>query len=275
MGIEPKYHIVERDGPVVTWKFNNPPQNLMNLQTGAEVTELVEEFEADPDARVAIYTSNLEHVFIQHFDVGTILNWSSMTPEQVAAMEEQRQKAAENPPAPRGLSRLRRKPIVAVINGQTAGGGCEQTLMCEFRFMSRKATLGCPEVNAGILPGGGGTQRMTRLLGIGKAMEMLLFGKIVDADEAERIGLVHRACDHEDLMSEAMAFAQDLATRPPMAIGHIMRCIYEGGQMPLRDGLALEGRLFFELTRSDDAKRIMGAYVAGGQKVPADGRIEE
>lgn len=275
MGIEPKYHIVERDGPVVIWKFNNPPQNLMNLQTGAEITELVEEFEADPDARVAIYTSNLEHVFIQHFDVGTILNWSSMTPEQVAAMEEQRQKAAENPPAPRGLSRLRRKPIVAVINGQTAGGGCEQTLMCEFRFMSRKATLGCPEVNAGILPGGGGTQRMTRLLGIGKAMEMLLFGKIVDADEAERIGLVHRACDHEDLMSEAMAFAQDLATRPPMAIGHIMRCIYEGGQMPLRDGLALEGRLFFELTRSDDAKRIMSAYVDGGQKVPADGRIEE
>jgi len=275
VAIEPKYYIVEKDGPVTIWKFNNPPQNLMNLATGAEFTELVEEFEADPDSRVGVYTSNLDHVFIQHFDVSTILSqWSSMTPEQLAAMEEQRKKLAENPPPPRGLGRLRRKPIIAAINGQTAGGGCESTLMCEFRFMSRNATLGCPEVNAGILPGGGGTQRMTRLLGIGAAMEMLLLGKIVDADEAERIGLVHRACDHENLMPEVMAFANELAQRPPMAIGHIMRCIYEGGQMPLREGLALESRLFFELTQSEDAKRIMGEYVAGGQKVPRDGKID-
>jgi len=276
MAIEPQFHVVEEEGPVTIWKFNNPPQNLMNPQTAAEMTELVEEFEADPDARVAIYTSNLEHVFIQHFDVSTILNqWSSMTPKQIAAMAERRKEAGGNPPPPRGLGRLRRKPIIAVINGQTAGGGCEQTLMCEFRFMSRNATLGCPEVNAGILPGGGGTQRMTRLLGVGKAMEMLLLGRLVDADEAERIGLVHRACDHEDLMPAAMEFAQELALRPPMAIGHIMQCIYEGGQMPLRDGLALESRLFFELTQSEDAKRIMSAYVEGGQNVPADGRIKE
>lgn len=265
MGIEPEFHVVEKEGPVIIWKFNNPPQNLMNLQTIYEFTELVEEFEADPDLRVGIYTSNLDHVFIQHFDVGTILDeWSSKTPEE---MDAQREAMAKNPPPPRGLGRLRRKPIIAAINGQTAGGGCEQTLICEFRFMSRKATLGCPEVNAGILPGGGGTQRMTRLLGIGTAMEMLLFGKVVDADEAERIGLVHRACDHENLMSEAVQFARELAMRPPMAIGHIMQCIYEGGQMPLREGLALESKLFFELTQSEDAKQIMGAYVAGGQKV--------
>ena len=272
MPIEPKFHIVEKEGPVTVWKFNNPPQNLMNLATGAEFTELVEEFEADPEARVGIYTSNLDHVFIQHFDVSTILNeWSRLTPEQMTAWREE---MAKNPPPPRGLRRLRRKPIIAAINGQTAGGGCEQTLMCEFRFMSRRATLGCPEVNAGILPGGGGTQRMTRLLGIGKAMEMLLLGKVVDADEAERIGLVHRACNHEDLMPFALQYARELAMRPPMAIGHIMQCIYEGSQMPLRDGLALESRLFFELTQSEDAKRIMSEYVAGGQKISAEGTIE-
>ncbi|MCB1692426.1 MAG: enoyl-CoA hydratase/isomerase family protein, partial [Pseudomonadales bacterium] len=147
-----------------------------------------------------------------------------------------------------------------------AGGGCETTLMCEFRYMSRSASLGLPEVNAGILPGGGGTQRMTRLLGIGKAMEMLLLGKIVDADEAERIGLVHKACDPDKLMPEALAFAHELAARPPMAIGHIMECIYRGAQMPLADGLALEWKLFLELTQSEDAKRLMSAYVARGQK---------
>jgi enoyl-CoA hydratase/carnithine racemase len=138
--------------------------------------------------------------------------------------------------------------------------------MCEFRFMSRNASLGCPEVNAGILPGGGGTQRMTRLLGISKAMEMLLLGRVVDADEAERIGLVHRACDPEELMPAAIEFAKELALRPPLAIAHIMRCIYEGGNMPLADGLALESKLFFELTQTEDAKRIMREYVEGGQK---------
>jgi enoyl-CoA hydratase/carnithine racemase len=270
MAIEPKYHIVEKDGPIVIWKFNNPPQNLMNLDTMAELTELVEELEADPELRVGILTSNLPNVFIQHFDVSTILSaWSSMTPEEIAAAQEAQKVAGGDLTEPRGLDRLRRKPIIAAISGQTAGGGCETTLKCEFRFMSRNASLGCPEVNVGILPGGGGTQRMTRLLGMSKAMEMLLLGRIVDADEAERIELVHRACDHEDLRPEAIAFAKELAMRPPMAIGHIMECIYVGSQMPLGEGLALEGKLFFELTQTEDAKAAMTAYVEGGQNVEA------
>jgi len=266
MAINPEYHVVEKDGPIVIWKFNNPPQNLMTLQTGAELTELVEEFEADPELRVAILTSNLPDVFIQHFDVATILTWSALTPEEIAANRELQEAL---PTEPRGLDRLRRKPIIAAISGQTAGGGCETTLKCEFRFMSRTASLGCPEVNVGILPGGGGTQRMTRLLGMSKAMEMLLLGRVVDADEAERIELVHKAFDYEELMPAAIAFAKELALRPPMAIGHIMECIYEGSQMPLSEGLALEGRLFFELTQSEDAKVAMAAYVEGGQNVDA------
>lgn len=266
MTIDPKFYIVEKDGPVVIWRFNNPPQNLMNLETMAELTELVEEFEADPELRAAILTSNLPNVFIQHFDVATILTFSDMTPEEIAANRELQKATA---PEPRGLGRLRRKPIIAAINGQTAGGGCETTLMCEFRFMSRNASLGCPEVNVGILPGGGGTQRMTRLLGLSKAMEMLLLGRVVDADEAERIQLVHKAFDHEELMPAAVAFARELAMRPPMAIGHIMECIYEGSQKPLAEGLALESRLFFELTQSEDARNAMSAYVATGQNVNA------
>lgn len=267
MAIDPRYYIVEKDGPVVIWKFNNPPQNLRNPQTDAELIELVEEFEADPDLRVAILTSNLPDVFIQHYDVAAILSFaSSITPEDVASNQQQQQ-AQET--RPRGLEGLRRKPVIAAISGQTAGGGCETALMCEFRFMSRNASLGCPEVNVGILPGGGGTQRMTRLLGMSKAMEMLLLGRVVDADEAERIELVHKAFDYEDLMPAAIAFAKELASRPPMAIGHIMQCIYAGSQMPLAEGLALERKLFLELVQSEDARRAMSAYVEGGQKVNA------
>lgn len=267
MAIETRFHIVEQEGPVVIWKFNNPPQNLMNLETQAELTELIEEFEANPELRVAIITSNLPDVFIQHFDVGTILSeWSEMTPEEQAALMEN---AIKNPPTPRGFARLRRKPIIAAISGPTAGGGCELTLQCEFRFMSRNAYLGCPEVNVGILPGGGGTQRMTRLLGISRTMDMLLIGRVVDADEAERIGLVHRACDVETLLPEAIQYAQELARRPSMAVGHIMQCIYEGSQMPLQEGLMLESSLFLELAQSEDAKRLMGEYVNSGQDVEA------
>ena len=267
MAIEPHYHIVEKEGPIIIWKFNNPPQNLMNLETIAELTELIEEFEADPELRVAIITSNLPDVFIQHFDVGTILSeWSEKTPEEQAVLLE----AADNNSQPaRGFARLRRKPIIAAISGPTAGGGCELTLQCDFRFMSRNALLGCPEIHVGILPGGGGTQRMTRLLGVSRTLDMLLMGRVVDADEAERIGLVHKATDVEDLMPKAIAYARELAQRPPMAVGHIMECIYEGSQMPLKDGLALESRLFMELTQSEDAKRLMAEYFSGGQNVEA------
>jgi len=131
--------------------------------------------------------------------------------------------------------------------------------------MSRKAVIGLIEVQLGILPGGGGTQRMARLLGTAKALEMMMLGRVIDADEAERIGLVHRACEPEELMPAAIEFAKQLAARPPLALALIKRCIYEGTEMPIEEGLALERQLFMELMRSDDAFRIMSEYVSGGQ----------
>ena len=110
MAIEPRYHIVEKEGPVIIWKFDNPPQNLMNLETIAELTELIEEFEADPELRAAVITSNLPDVFIQHFDVSTILSeWSSKTPEELKAQMEERMK---DPPPPRGFAGSEESPLL-------------------------------------------------------------------------------------------------------------------------------------------------------------------
>jgi enoyl-CoA hydratase/carnithine racemase len=131
--------------------------------------------------------------------------------------------------------------------------------------MSRAATIGQPEVLVGILPGGGGTQRMTRIIGISQALEMMLLGKRIYADEAERIGLIHRACDPDELMPAAIAFAKELAAKPPLAVALIKRCIYEGIDMTLQDGLALEWDLFLDTLKSDDAINLMKVYVAGGQ----------
>lgn len=261
---EPQFFKVETDGPVIVWRFHNPPKNLWTVVVGTELGDLVEAFFADPDLRVGIITSALPDVFIQHFDVSLLVNWGEAL--RTISTDQPAQPAAERP-TPRGIYRCGPKPVICSINAPVAGGGAELALACDFRFMSRKATIGWPEVNVGILPGGGGTQRMPRLLGTAKALEMILLGKVIDADEAERIGLVHRACDPEELMPAVLEFAKELAARPPLAVAHIKRCIYEGSEMSLEEGLALEGQLFRELMRSDDALRLMREYVAGGQNI--------
>lgn len=251
-----QYFIIETDGPVIVWKFNNPPKNLWTAETGTEFGDLVEDFYTDSNYRVGIITSNLSDVFIQHFDVSLL----------VAFAEALQAGAPKTSPAvPRGVYRCGPKPVIAAINAPVAGGGCELSLACDFRFISRAATIGQPEILVGILPGGGGTQRMTRIIGISKAIEMMLLGKLIYADEAERIGLVHQACDPDELMPAAITFAKELAARPPLAVSLIKRCIFEGINMTLQDGLALEWDLFLDTLKSDDAINLMKAYVAGGQ----------
>jgi len=251
-----KYFIVETDGPVIIWRFNNPLRNLWTVETGTEFDDLVEDFYTDPNYRVGIITSNLQDVFIQHFDVSLLVSFA----------EALRAGAPKIPrTTPRGVYRYGPKPVIAAINAPVAGGGCELSLACDFRFMSRAATIGQPEILVGILPGGGGTQRMTRIVGISKALEMMLLGKLIYADEAERIGLVHRACNPDELMTTTIAFAKELATKPPMAVALIKRCILEGINMVLEDGLALEWDLFLDTLKSDDAINLMKAYVDGGQ----------
>jgi enoyl-CoA hydratase/carnithine racemase len=266
MAKELRFFKVERDGPVIIWKFNNPPQNLWNMETAVEFDDAVEALYEDPELRVGIITSELPNVFIQHFDVSLLVTWGEALARGEVALP------ADRPPR-RGIYRRGPKPVIAAINAPVAGGGCELTLACDFRFMSRTATIAQPEVGAGILAGGGGTQRMPRLIGIAKSLELQLTGRQLYADEAERIGLVNRACDPFDLMPQAIAFAKALAAQPPLAVAHIRRCIYEGMEMSLDDGLALESELFLELVKSDDALNLMRAYVAMGQDI--DRMLEE
>jgi enoyl-CoA hydratase len=259
---EPRFHQIEIDGPIIIWNFHNPPKNLLSRETSEELASLVEQFEADPDLRVGILTSALSDVFIQHYDVSALVQLAKRLRD--ASIHDPLRFAFQRP-IPRGTRRLGPKPIIAAINAWVSGGGVELALTCDFRFMSRNATLGLIEVLLGILPGGGGTQRMARLLGTARALEMMMLGKVISADEAERIGLVHHVCDPQQLMPTVISFAKQLAARPPLPLALIKRCIYEGIEMPLEEGLALERYLFMELMRSDDAYQLMIEYVAGGQ----------
>ena len=254
MANEPKYFKVEKEGPIVIWKFYNPPRNLWDAETGPEFLQLVESFYQDRNLRVGIFTSGMPDVFIQHYDVSLLVK-----------MGEQLLQGTLPPPPRRVGFRRDSKPIIVAINAPLAGGGLELTMSFDFRFMSRAASAAQSEVSVGILAGGGGTQGMPRLIGLGRALEIQLTGRRIFADEAERIGLITRACDPLRLMPEVMEFARELANKPPLAVSLIRRCMYEGMNMTLDDGLALESELFREAVKSSDALERMRAYVAVSQ----------
>jgi enoyl-CoA hydratase len=155
--------------------------------------------------------------------------------------------------------------VIAAINGVAMGGGCELALACDFRLMARGGRLGLPEVRVGILPGAGGTQRMTRLLGQAKALELMLLGETVDADTAERLGLVHRAVDAGRVVEEAVALGREIASRPRLSVALIKQCVYRAAEVGLVEGLRFESAAFMQTMRSEDAARLMRAYLGSGR----------
>lgn len=259
---ELKYFQIETDGPIIIWKFHNPPKNLMNIEAMTELGEQVDAFDLNQELRVGIVTSATPGLFIQHFDVSILKEWgqglSQLPKEEVA------QQLAQLPP-PQGLSGHTLKPIICAINGPVEGGGCEMSLGCDFRFISRDSFMAQPEVYLGFPPGGGGTQRMARLLGSAKALELCLTGRRIYADEAERLGLVTKACDPNELMPVVLAFARELANKPLVGVMNIKKCIYEGLDLPLQEGLLLERRIFFESLLNPETLELMKLYVESGQ----------
>lgn len=252
-----------RDGAILIATLVNPPRNLMNATMVSELTAIATELATSEDVRVLILTGAADGIFITHYDVGELSRISDVVRERPDAA-----------PAPTGgpaelhaLNKLTLQlqalpqPVIAAINGTAMGGGCELTLGCDFRIMAKGYQLGLPEVRVGILPGAGGTQRMTRLLGTAKALELMLLGNTVDADEAARIGLIHRAVEPERVLDEALMLATELASRPRTSIAEIKRCILQGVQMPLEDALRFEQEAFNRTMRSDDAARLMRAYL--------------
>ncbi|MDQ6942530.1 MAG: enoyl-CoA hydratase-related protein, partial [Candidatus Eremiobacteraeota bacterium] len=160
----------------------------------------------------------------------------------------------------RALERLR-VPVIAAVNGFALGGGCELAMACDIRIASENAKFGQPEVNLGIVPGYGGTQRTTRLLGEGMAMYMCLSGEMVDAQEALRIGLVQKVVPLDGLLAEAQRVAALIAAKAPLAIAATKRAVSEGASLPLDDALALEALLFGQCVTTMDFKEGSRAFL--------------
>jgi enoyl-CoA hydratase len=238
-------------GRVATVTIDRPEKrNALNTQVRRELIMALDALEGDPDIRVVVVTGAGDKAFVAGADIG---EFASRTPiEQRAAMEGRRvfDVLAAFP-----------RPTIASINGFALGGGCELAMACDLRIAARSARLGQPEVNLGILPGGGGTQRLPRLVGMGRAMRMVLTGELIGAEEAERIGLVDVVVDDTALRDQTRELADRIAGHSPVALKLIKEAVRAAAEMPLSAGLALERELFITAFASEDRVEGVAAFL--------------
>src|SRR5947207_444160 len=236
-------HIITIDRPKVL--------NALNAQTVAEIGEAFEQARGDDAVKAVILTGGGEKAFVAGADIGEL---AKMTPISGKATAEKGQAifaAIERFP----------KPVIAAINGFALGGGCELALACHIRIASEKAQLGLPEVTLSIIPGYGGTQRLARLVGKGKALEIICTADRINAAEAERIGLVNKVVPADQLMSVAEEMARKIASRGLVAVRYAIEAVMSGSEMPVEEGQFLEATLFGLLCATDDMKEGMSAFL--------------
>jgi enoyl-CoA hydratase len=240
-----------RDGIAIVTVDRPKVLNALNAQTVEEIGQAFEQLRRDDSVRAVILTGGGEKAFVAGADINELAKMNPITGKETAERGQRIFTAIERFP----------KPVIAAVNGFALGGGCELALACHIRIASEKAQLGLPEVTLGIIPGYGGTQRMARLLGKGKALELICTGDRITAAEAERIGLVNKVVAPEQLMATAEEMAKKMASRGPVAIRAAIEAVMAGSDMPQEEGLVLEATLFGLLASTDDMKEGMGAFL--------------
>jgi enoyl-CoA hydratase len=230
-------------------RMDRPPANAFNLEFIEEFERCISELEINSNVRVVILTSCLEKIFSTGADIKMMFE---MDTERVHPIVSKAFLKIQNLP----------KPVIAMINGHALGGGCELAMCCDFRFMQRdSALIGLPEINLGIIPASGGTQRLPRLVGRGKAMELLLEGTRLRAEEALRIGLIHKVFSSEELEDKTIEYAERLASQAPIAMALIKKCVSEGIDEGLIRGLEIEKESLLTALQTEDAKEGVRAYL--------------
>jgi enoyl-CoA hydratase len=243
--------LIEKRGRVAILTVNRPDKlNALNIATRSDILAALDELERDTGVRVVVITGAGEKAFIAGADINEFAGMSAVA--QRAVMKGRRAfDAVEDFP----------KPVIAMINGFALGGGCELALACDIRIASTRAKLGQPEIKLGIIPGGGGTQRLTRLIGEGKAMELMLTGDMVSAEEAERLGLVNHVYAPEELESKTMELANRIAEMSPVALAMAKQSVKNAARMNLREGLDSEVDLFALCFSSEDKEEGVRAFI--------------
>ena len=251
---------IEDHGHVVICILTNPPTDTFTSKSLMEVHDFLDQMEKKKDLRVLAFTGEGEDVFIKHYEVGELADSAEKNISEAKEVS-----AGYSPPKElhhfhKMLLRLRdiEAIVIAGINGNTAGGGCEFSLGCDLRIMSEGPyAIGLPETSVGILPGGGGTQRLARLIGSSRALDLILHARLLSPQEAFEFGLINKLVPHERFREELMAYCSDLASRAPIALRQVKKIIHKGLDKTLEEGLLMEQEAFDVTMRSNDAAKAM------------------
>ncbi len=240
-----------KEGRIAIFTINRPEaMNAMNMEGIRELLEAMTDFRDDPELWVGIITGAGEKAFCGGADIKDTLSF----------MKEHREEEGAFPPTiMRGFELW--KPLIAAINGLAVGGGLEIAMTCDIRIASETARLGTPEVNLGLIPGWGGTQRLPRMVPWCKAAEILLTGRVIDAEEAYRIGLVNKVVPQAEVMTTAKEWAQLICQAAPLAVRAAKEAMTKGYSMSLEDGLKLESSLVAYILGTEDFTEGTTAFV--------------
>src|SRR5882672_8083901 len=245
--------LLERDGSVAVVTINRPKVlNALNSATVDELRRAMLELKADDAVRAIVLTGAGEKSFVAGADINELAVQTPTSGREHALIGQHVFDLIEN----------MGKPVIAAINGYALGGGCELAMACTLRIAADTARLGQPEIALGLIPGYAGTQRLPRLVGKGRAMEMILTGAPIAADEAQRIGLVNRVVPAADLMAEARKLAAQLAKSAPIAMRYIINAVNKGVEIPFAEACQYEATLFGLVASTEDMKEGTTAFLA-------------
>jgi len=243
--------LIERRERVAIVTINRPGKmNALNIRTREEGAAALEELRADESVRVVVFTGAGEKAFVAGADIAEFAGRTAVTQRDVMTGRSLFTAIDTFP-----------KPVIAMINGYCLGGGCELALACDLRIAGSRASFGQPEINLGIIPGGGGTQRLTHLVGEGKAMELILTGEIINAQTAYAYGLVNMVVPMEELEAKTMEIANRIAEKSPIALRMAKEAVKTASRSPLDEGLRREIDLFALCFSSEDKDEGVKAFM--------------
>jgi enoyl-CoA hydratase len=244
--------LIEREASFAILTINRPKVlNALNTQTLDELRRAILELKHDEAVRAVVVTGSGEKSFVAGADINELA-------VQTPASGREHALAGQHV---LDLIEQMGKPVIAAINGYALGGGCELAMACTIRIAADTAKLGQPEINLGIIPGYAGTQRLARIIGKGRALELLLTGDQVSAQDAHRLGLVNRVVPGAELMAEAKKLAATLASKAPLAIRYILEAVHKGIEMPFQQAQVFEATLFGLVASSEDMREGTAAFL--------------
>jgi len=244
--------IFERQGDIAIIRFNRPKAlNAINPAVIAEVSDVLDAVKADTSIKVLILTGEGDKAFVAGADIATMKEYTPLEGKYFSAQGHELFFELESLPI----------PVIACVNGFALGGGCELAMTCDFIYAADSAQFGQPEINLGIIPGFGGTQRLSRLVGKSMAKELCMTGAMISAQEAKDIGLVNKVFPKETLWEETIKVAKIVASKGKVSMRAVKETINRGYDQDLRTGCHMEADAFGICMASEDAREGMGAFL--------------